>query len=114
MGLGAEGINPQGQTGLVPGRFVFMHDALIGHAINDRNCLGESRSGSRLIRSFDGRLDLLDVRPNHRALRCVSRATGGILTRAFARLGAICHAVVLTWSGKKERDNMQVGTYRVN
>ena len=95
-------------------RFVFVHDAFVRHAINDRDGLDQSRPGSALVGGFDRRFDLFDIGANHRAVGSITRSAGSILTRSFARLGAICHAVVLTWSGKKERDNMQMRPYRVN
>lgn len=97
-----DGLHTSSEARLVPGRLVLVDDAFYRHPVDHRDRLGQRVFGIGLITTFDGRFDPFQEGSKHRTMRCVTGATGNILSGALACLRAICHAkfLALVW-GKK-------------
>ena len=81
------------QTRLVSSSFIFMHDALGDHFVDQWHCLGKRSACGRGVFGHDGCIYSLDVGSDHGTLAGVLNASSFRLTRAFACLWTISQRI---------------------
>ena len=75
-----------------------MNDALVGHAIDHRDSLIEGVSGSTVVTTSDGCIDLLDVSTDHGTERCIVASSSFSLTGSFTGLWRVSQFMLLRFS----------------
>ena len=88
------------QSAFVPGGLIFVNNALVRHAINDRNRFTVGSRRSALIAAGDGRVNFFNVGAHHRTEGCIVSTSRFPLTGSLRACGELANCSSLLVSSE--------------